>query len=304
MTDKLSATLQVAKRVYSLAREQNDPALMIGGYRALAGTLYFLGDFESARQYAMCGLQIWRSEGVQSYAEDLLTPAVGCLDFESLSEWHIGEIAACQATMADAISLAKEVKDMNALAAALNFAAYLAHYERSPVEVERLASELIELWTRHNFAFFLAGGKVLRGWARSASGDTAEGLAWIDDGIDGWRATGAMLVVPYYLALKAEALYLAHRTSEALEAIREAEPLAESFEDRHWCAELHRLRDVFLTAIGAEDAQIEASFCEAIRIAKEQKSVSLAKRAEGTYVEYCRQKANATGARGLRLPLW
>jgi len=101
--------------------------------------------------------------------------------------------------------------------------------------------------TRHNNAFFLAGGKVLRGWTRSASGDPAEGLAWIDDGIDGWRATGAMLVVSYYLALKAEALYLGLRTSEALEAISEAEALAERAEDSHWRAELYRLRGVFCT---------------------------------------------------------
>jgi hypothetical protein len=304
MTEKLSATMQIAERVYSLAQEQNDAALMIGGYRALAGTLYFLGDFESARQHAMRGLEIWRAEGVQSRAEDLLTPAVGCLYFEGLSEWHIGEIASCHATMAQAISLAKELNDMNALAVALNFAAYLAHYERNPAEAERLASDLIELSTRHNFAFFLAGGKVLRGWARSASSDTAEGLAWIEGGIDEWRATGAMLVVPYYLALKAEALYLTYRTSEALEAISEAEALVEKSEDGHWCSELHRLSGVFLTAIGAEETQIEASFSAAIHKAREQKSISLAKRAEATYAEYRRQKATSAKGQAFRLPLY
>jgi hypothetical protein len=44
--------------------------------------------------------------------------------------------------------------------------------------------------------------------------------------------------------------------------------------------------------------------CEAIRIAEEQESVSLAKRAEATYAEYRRQKASGSGARGFRLPLW
>ena len=34
--------------------------------------------------------------------------------------------------------------------------------------------------------------------------------------------------------------------------------------------------------IGADETQIKASFCEAVRIAKEQKSVSLKKRAEET----------------------
>ena len=59
----------------------------------------------------------------------------------------------------------------------------------------------------------------------------------------------------------------------------------------------------FLAAMGADEAQIEASFCEPIRIAREQKSVSLEKRAEATYAEYRRQKASSLGARGLRLPL-
>ena len=143
----------------------------------------------------------------------------------------------------------------------------------------------------------------MRGWARSVSGDTAEGIAWIEHGIRDYRATGSMLGMPYFLALKAEALYLAHRTSEALEAISEAEALVERSEDRHWCAELHRLRGVFLTATGAEETEIEASFCEAIRIAREQKSVSLLKRAEGTYAEYRSQKRSASGGRGCRLPL-
>ena len=44
---------------------------------------------------------------------------------------------------------------------------------------------------------------------------------------------------------------------------------------------------------GAEEVRIEASFCEAIGIAREQKFISLEKRAEGTYAEYRRQKASA-----------
>ena len=67
--------------------------------------------------------------------------------------------------------------------------------------------------------------------------------------------------------------------------------MVETSEARWWCAELQRLRAVFLTAMGADETEIEVSFCEAIRIAKEQKSTSLAKRAEATYAEYRRQKA-------------
>jgi hypothetical protein len=37
--------------------------------------------------------------------------------------------------------------------------------------------------------------------------------------------------------------------------------------------------------MGADESKIEASFCAAIRTAKQQKSVSLQKRAEETYAE-------------------
>src|SRR5271169_7126683 len=79
---------------------------------------------------------------------------------------------------------------------------------------------------------------------------------------------------------------------------------AARFEHGYCSAGLHRLRGVCLATLGADEAQIEASFCEAIRIAKEQKSVSVGKRAEGTYAEYHRQKANASGGPGFRLPLY
>jgi hypothetical protein len=79
--------------------------------------------------------------------------------------------------------------------------------------------------------------------------------------------------------------------------------MAERSEGHWWSAELHRLRGVFLTALGVDETQIEASFCAAISTAKKQKSISLEKRAEETYAEYRRQKASGSGGRGFRLPL-
>ena len=90
---------------------------------------------------------------------------------------------------------------------------------------------------------------------------------------------------------------------EALEAINEAEALAERFEQRGCFAELQQLRGVFLAALSAEETQIEASFGAAIRIAKEQKSVSLATRAEATYAEYRHQRASGSTGGGLRLTI-
>jgi len=45
ITDTVTATLQIAKRAYSLAQEQNDARLLMGAYRVFAGTLFYMGYF-------------------------------------------------------------------------------------------------------------------------------------------------------------------------------------------------------------------------------------------------------------------
>ncbi|MBV8968393.1 MAG: hypothetical protein JO331_04950 [Verrucomicrobia bacterium] len=128
--------------------------------------------------------------------------------------------------------------------------------------MERLASELIELSARYNFAFWLPGANVLRGWRAALGGDTSEGISWIERRVEDYRASGSTAGMPLWLAVKAEALNLVDRSSEALEAIMEAE----RFEIGSWYAELNRLCGVSLAALGADETRIEASFGAAIRI--------------------------------------
>jgi len=302
-TDRLTATLQIAQRIYSLAREHNEVAELIGAVAALAITNYYLGNLEASGQYAIRGVELWRSGGAQSTTEEVDVPGIACLCYLALLQRHSGDITSAQATIEEAISLETDLNDLHGLAVALNFAAAFACDEHNLVKAERYSSDLIELSTRHGFALWMAVGIIYRGWVRSAAGNRFEGIPYIEQGIRDVRATGT-LGVSYHLALKAQALYLADRSSEALAAIKDAEALADRFEHRVYYPQLRRLRGVFLTAMGADEAQIEASFCEAISIAKEQKSVSLEKRAEATYAEYRRQKASGSGGRGFRLPLW
>jgi hypothetical protein len=129
---------------------------------------------------------------------------------------------------------------MQGLVLALYWAGCLAYFEENPADVERLASNLIELSTRQNVGTWLPHGRVLRGWARSACGGMAEGVSWIEARIGDYSADSAILAMPFFLALKAEALHLAIRTSEALEATKEAEAMVERSEARvnvFWSAE-------------------------------------------------------------------
>jgi hypothetical protein len=90
MTDRLTQRsklpIKIKSTLYALAQEQNNGALMTGGCKALESTFYFLGEFETAGQYAMRGVQIWRSGDVQSQVEENGAPAVECLCCLALSE--------------------------------------------------------------------------------------------------------------------------------------------------------------------------------------------------------------------------
>src|SRR5262245_45639754 len=105
-SDRVSAALQIAKRIYALAQQQIEPAMMIGACTALTTTHYQLGDYETSGQFAKQGLDIWRSGGAQSAPEEVDVPAVPCLCYDALLKWHSGEIASAQATIEEAISLA------------------------------------------------------------------------------------------------------------------------------------------------------------------------------------------------------
>jgi adenylate cyclase len=175
---------------------------MMGAYTALAITHYLAGNFETSGQYAMRAVQIWRSGGVQFLGEELDLLPVTSLCYEAMTRWHLGDTTSCHAIVTEAISLAKELNDMHALAVALSWAAILGQAEHNPSKAERLASELIELSTRQYFPYWLAIGTVLRGWARSVSGDPAEGLLWIEDGMEQLRTAGSIVNQPYHSVIK------------------------------------------------------------------------------------------------------
>ena len=123
----------------------------------------------------------------------------------------------------------ERLNDNYASAVALFHAQFAAHFEADVAEVERLALEL----NCPQGSILVNGGpreEVFGGWAR-ACGSPAEGIAWIEEAIGEWKAPGSTLVVPYWLALKAEALQFAGRLSEALDAVQEAEALAKASGD-------------------------------------------------------------------------
>ena len=65
------------------------------------------------------GFRSWRSGEIQSQIDLVVAPIVICLCFGSISRWHLEGLAACEANIAEAISLGKDLNDTHTLATAL-----------------------------------------------------------------------------------------------------------------------------------------------------------------------------------------
>jgi hypothetical protein len=134
-------------------------------------------------------------------------------------------------------------------------------------------------------------------------GDWEGGLAKIDEGLREYEATGTIVNMSYLVTLKSEALYESDRATEALESLRNAVALVKRCEEPWWYAEFYRLRGIFLAALGASGKQVEKAFDAAVRTARGQSSVSLARRAESTFSTYTQRKRKVGTRRHIRLAL-
>lgn len=99
-------------------------------------------------------------------------------------------------------------------------------------------------------------------------------------GLAAWRALGGEIMRPSLLALLAEAYQRRGESAQAFAALAEAIALADSKGERHYQAELYRLKGEFLLASPSDNpTEAAACFRQAIAIARRQGAKSLELRA-------------------------
>jgi len=110
----------------------------------------------------------------------------------------------------------------------------------------------------------------LRGWALIKTGQLEEGMSMLRMAIAGAEAVGIGLIVRTQCAL-AEAYQASGKAHEGLEVLRGAQELMERTGERHWAAELSRLKgELTLQSTPNATGEAEAAFHEAIEIARSQ----------------------------------
>jgi TOMM system kinase/cyclase fusion protein len=299
----LRAELQTARelsaQLLSLAQRAQDPALLLEAHRALSQTFFWHGEFSFARAHLEQGIAFYDPQQHRShaflYGRD---PGMDCYSYAACVLWLLGYPDQALQWDNEALGLARELSHPSTLVFALEFTGYLHHFRRECQATRERAEAAMALSTEHGFTHFLAMGTVLWGWALAEQGE--EGTAQIRQGMAAWRAVGAELARPYYLALLAEACAKGDQVEEGLSALAEALATVHKTGERFYEAELYRLKGELLLAQSThQTTEAEACFHQALDIARHQQAKSLELRAATSLSRLWQRQGKQNEARQL-----
>jgi len=288
---KLETARELAEELMSLARNAQDPTLLLQAHRALGTALFYHGEVGLSEAHLEQAITLYDSHQYRSHAflDYLTDPGVACLSNAALALWLLGYPNQAHQRSYQALTLAQALRDPHTLAFTLHFAAWLHQFRREGQLTQERAEAVTALSAEQGFPVWLAQGTVLRGWALAEQGQEEEGSVQIRQGMTTWQATGAELNRPYFLALLAEAYEKAGHRKEGLTVLAEALATVDRTGERNYEAELYRLKGKLLLTQESKNqkekgknknvSEAEACFRSALEIARRQSAKSLELRA-------------------------
>jgi predicted ATPase len=289
----------LGEQLLSLAQQVQDSAMLLAAYRALGSTLFRLGEAASALTHFAQGMALYDPQ--QHRASALLygdDAGVICRIMAAWTLWYLGYPDQGLARIDEALALAQHSAHPFSLGFALTFAAVSCLCRRERRAAQECAEAAISLATEQGFPHWWAMGSILRGWSLAHWGQAEEGLEQMHQGLIAFRATGAELHGPYFLALLAEVYGIMGQPAAGLTVLAEALTLADKTGEHLYEPELHRLKGVLLLQQSPDNhTEAHACFQHALDVARAQQAKSLELRAATSLSRLWQQQGRRNDAR-------
>jgi predicted ATPase len=272
----LPTARELGKQLVRLAQRETARTPRLEAYEAHGPTLFYLGEYTSARTHFEQGVALIDPPAQRTLAHRHdEAPGVVCLAFAANTLWCLGYPAQAVRRSQEALALAQELAHPYSLAFAHNFVASL-HYRRRDVRaVQAQAEALLTLATAQGFPLLMGYGACWRGWVLTMQGQGAAGLVQIHQGLAAIVATGQTLTRPRCLGLLAEAAGHVGQVKEGLCLTVEALTAFKANGYGDLLAEVYRIQGELLLRQAVPDVpQAEACFQQALAIARRQHAKS------------------------------
>lgn len=247
------------------------------GYWARAVSFFLVGEMDVACSYYEKAVDAYdpAKHGPMSdvYAID---SGVGAYAYASWAWWYAGFPKRANVEIERALEVAA-AKDPLSRVIVNGFAAHLDTLDNRFAVCETRAQAASELAEEYDLRPFAAWTTIHYGWAQVQRGNVEDGLERLADGLARFEATGSKLMKTGHLALFADACRAAEQPERGLKLIESAFQ-ASSTGERFHVPELFRLRGELQRMLG-DEADADASFLEALDVARRSNARSLALRA-------------------------
>jgi predicted ATPase len=303
------ADLRQARRIAAELRElgntAGDVAMQVMGCCAGGYTCFQLGEFAAGRSYLEEALVLFDANHRPSRS-DLLSHDAR-VQLRAHSAWLLACLGHLDQAFVESDAGLDEARRLShplTLAFALGSAWWTGAFARlGPQSLLDYADQLLVLTTEHGLGLFRALALVQHGWCLAALGHADEGIPLLIAGLADWDELGFVIFKPWILAVLADARRMAGQSQAALEHFAEARCLAEETQDRWFQAETLRLTGDVLVAMG-DSAAAEASYQEAIAIARQQGAKLWELRAAMSLARLWRDQGKRSEARDLLAPVY
>ena len=201
--------------------------------------------------------------------------------------------------------MGRELSHPHSLVFALYLVASLHQLRREVVATHEWAEATLALAREQLFPYWLAVGRITRGWALAHQGQGGEGIAEIRQGLAAYHATGAELGRPWFLALLAEAYGKAGRAEEGLHVVAEGLAAAAHTGEGFFEAEQYRLQgELLLAHSGEKHPMAESCFHHALDSARRQQAKWLELRAAVSLSRLWQHQGKQAEAQALLAPIY
>jgi predicted ATPase len=228
-----------------------------------------------------------------------------CHSFAARVLWYLGYPDQGLARNHKAVTLAQQSTHPFSVGFALSVAAIVHQFRCQGHAAQESAEAAINLATEQGFPFWMAHSSILRGWALAHQGQAKEGIEQIHQGLTAFRATGAEIHRPYWLALLAEAYGTMGQPEAGLAVLAEALTLADKTGERWYEPEIYRLKGaLLLQQSAANHDEAQACFHHALEIARAQQAKSLELRTATSLSRLWQQQGKRAEAYELLAPVY
>jgi predicted ATPase len=304
MSGRTLVALKQADELLAIARELDNPDLLLEAYHARVPGLLRTADFPALKESSQEVIRLYDRERHRDHAFYFggHDSRICARSFYAISLWALGFPDQAQRTAWQCVDDARDLGHTFSLAHSLNMGG-LTHLLLGDVAACRtVTDELYPLAERNRFPWPLTYARFQRGWLAAQHGERAAGIRQMLEAADG---APAAVLQPILLTLAAEQQMLDGDFDAALATIDRAHDLMNTQHNRFYDAEITRMRgEILLAQSHSHAGETEAAFRQAMAIAQRQSCRALELRAGVSLARLLADDGRATEARGLLAPLF